>query len=90
MNNKQEIIAQIKKILKQRKHVFFKLYPNPSKQQLIMNAEKQLYYLESANEHNFKQICKSFAGYYIQPLIPAPSSKYHENIKCLYSNLINL
>ncbi len=90
MNNKIEIIQQIKQVLKQRKYVFFRTYPDARKQQLIFNAEVQLYYLESANEHNFKQICKSYAGYYIQPLIPAPTSKYHNSIKSLYSTLINL
>ena len=90
MNNKQELILQIKKILKQRKHVFLKTYPDARKQQLIMNAEMQLHYLQSANENTFKPICKKFADYYIQPLIPAPTSKYHNTIKNLYQNLTTL
>lgn len=90
LNTKREIILAVKKILKQRMHVFLRTYPDAKKQQLILNAEASLYSLEQAQGESFKITCKRYADFYIAPLIPSPQSKYHDTIKNLHQRLTTL
>jgi len=71
--------------LAQRRVVFFRCYPDARKQQLIINAENHLHYLEN----DFDRVKTLFANDFVKPLTPAPSSKYHQVFVEVYKQLVN-
>lgn len=90
MKNNRQIIADIRKMLNQRKVVFFNKYPDAHKQQLIINANNVLMMLEKQEENIFKNNIKLFADRFILPLIPNQQSRFHENGMKLYNTLKSL
>lgn len=83
--NKNLIIKKVKQLLAQRRVVFFRCYPDAKKQQLIINAEHHLHFLEN----DFDRVKRLFADDFVKPLTPAPSSKYHQVFVEVYQMLVS-
>jgi hypothetical protein len=88
--NKQTLLTSIKKILANRRVVYFSKYTDSQKQQLIINAERTMVTLQYSNGPTFVQNVKKFANQYLVPLIPNSNSPMHNTITNTYNQIINL
>lgn len=90
MKTTKSIVAEVRKMLNQRKVVFFSKYPDARKQQLIISANNVLIMLEKQDETVFKNNIKVFADRFILPLVPNKESRFHESGMKLYNNIKSL
>lgn len=87
--DRTEIIKDVRKALNNRRVVFFRKFPDPSKQQLIINAETNLS-LIAKDQGEFVTRLKQFNSKYIFPLIPRPESRMYNSMMSLYNKINNL
>lgn len=87
--NRMDAAIKIKKFLANRRYVFFNKYPDPKKQQIILNAENALPVMKLIPKNKLSAFLGFFADKYILPLIPSEKSRYKQNFEQLYHELKN-
>jgi hypothetical protein len=85
--DKRECISKINSFLVNRRKVFFDVYPNSYKQQLIINAENMLPLLRSSHPDKFKGMVSKYADDFILPLLPSETSPFNATFTQLYTQL---
>lgn len=86
---KYQIIKDLKALLKNRRVVFFSMYPNPEKQQKILVSENVVSLLEMQidDETRFIKNLKKLAKECILPLVPKSNSRMYNWINSIYTKI---
>lgn len=85
--DKQTYIKRIRSFLINRRHVFFKVHPDPKKQQKIIHAEFSLALLKSCKGNEFQERLRQFADRFVLPLVPSRASRLHDTYMNLYNQI---
>jgi len=88
--NLRNLVRDVRKMLNQRKVVFFQKYPDARKQQIINNAQTMLACIEKHEPSRLHVELVAMADRYILPLMPSKESRFHDSYMRLYNTIKSL